>query len=85
MTLDALLHELGRDAMLAVRLLARRPVFAATALLTLTLGLGAPTAIFSVVHAVLLRPLPYLDADRIVRFRIESTTPRGQIGSMPSR
>lgn len=74
------LRDLGRDAVLAARLLTRRPVFAATALLTLALGLGAPTAIFSVVHAVLLRPLPYADADRIVRFRIESRSPRGQSG-----
>lgn len=80
MTPDILLRDLGRDAMLALRLLTRRPAFAATALLTLALGLGAPTAIFSVVHAVLLRPLPYPDADRIVRFRIESRSPRGQIG-----
>src|SRR5688572_20166580 len=75
-----LFQDPGRDAMLAVRLLARRPGFAVTALLTLALGIGAPTAIFSVVHAVLLRPLPYPDADRIVRFRMESRTPRGQIG-----
>jgi putative ABC transport system permease protein len=75
-----LLRDLGHDARLAGRLLARRPAFAVTALLTLILGLGAPTAIFSVVHAVLLRPLPYPDAGRIVRFRIESRTRRGQIG-----
>jgi putative ABC transport system permease protein len=73
--------DVGHDARLAVRLLARRPAFSCTALLTLILGLGAPTAIFSVVRAVLLRPLPYPDADRIVRFRIESRTPRGdQVG-----
>ena len=58
--------------------LTRRRAFALTAIATLALGLGAPTTIFSIVRAVLLRPLPYPDADRIVRFRIESRTPRGQ-------
>ena len=75
----SIISDLGRDTRLALRLLLRRKAFAGTALLTLALGLGAPTAIFSVVHAVLLRPLPYPDADRIVRFRIEARTPRGPI------
>src|SRR5262245_18318241 len=65
------LADLGRDAGLALRLLGRRPTFAAVALLTLALGIGAPAAIFSVVRAVLWRPLPYPDADRLVQFRIE--------------
>jgi putative ABC transport system permease protein len=51
----------------AVRQLLRFPVLAGVAVLTLALGLGATTAIFSVLYAVLLRPLPYADADRIVR------------------
>jgi putative ABC transport system permease protein len=78
MAIPAFLRELRRDTAHAFRLLTRRPAFALTAIATLALGLGAPTTIFSVVHAVLLRPLPYPDADRIVRFRIESRTPRGQ-------
>jgi putative ABC transport system permease protein len=73
------LSDLGRDARQAARQFGRRPAFTAAALLTLALGLGAPTAIFSIVQAVLLRPLPYADADRIVTFRIESQTPRGPV------
>jgi hypothetical protein len=50
----------------AARALARTPVFALTAILTIALGIGASTAIFSVMNGVLLRPLPYRDADRLV-------------------
>ncbi|HEU5022173.1 MAG TPA: hypothetical protein VFT60_09775, partial [Bryobacteraceae bacterium] len=48
------------------RALRRNPAFAAAVVLTLALGIGANTAIFSVYDAVLLKPLPYRDADRIV-------------------
>src|ERR1700720_2008489 len=49
------------------RMLSRNPVFAITAILCAALGTGATTAIFSVVNAVLVRPLPYAHADRLVR------------------
>ena len=54
-----------RDLALGVRTLRNNPAFAITAIVTLALGIGASTAIFSVVNAVLLRPLPYGDADRL--------------------
>jgi hypothetical protein len=50
-----------------LRMLAHKPVFSVAAILCLGLGAGATTAIFSVVNAVLLRPLPYAHADRMVR------------------
>jgi predicted permease len=74
------LEPLARDAALALRQLRHSPIFALVALLTVALGVGAPTAIFSVVHAVLLRPLPYPAADRLVSFRVEARTPRGPVG-----
>jgi putative ABC transport system permease protein len=57
---------LKRDLRYALRMLGRRPGLALTAVLTLALGIGTNTAIFSVVHGVLLAPLPYPASDRLV-------------------
>jgi putative ABC transport system permease protein len=57
------------DLKYALRALARRPSFALPAILTLALGVGATTAVYSVVDAVLLAPLPYPEADRFVAVR----------------
>ena len=76
--LATLLDQTTRDLRHAARSLRRSPMFTAAAILTLALGVGVNTAIFSVVNAVMLQPLPFGHPDRLVRI-YESTPERGPI------
>jgi predicted permease len=66
------LESLFADLKLALRRLIKSPGFATTLLLTLAIGIGANTAVFSVVNSVLLKPLPYPESDRLVSLRLNA-------------
>jgi len=69
---------LWRDLKYAVRVLRRTPAFTATAIATLALVIGANTAVFSLAHAILLRPLPFPQPERLAMVEVEGRTPKGQ-------
>src|SRR5688572_8192163 len=68
--------ELLQDVTFAIRQLRRAPVFSAMAVLTLALGFGATAAVFSALYAVVLKPLPFHEAERVVTVR---ATRRGEM------
>jgi predicted permease len=74
----AWLESIGQDLRYAARGLARTKGFTTVAVLTLGLGIGATTAIYSVVDTILLQPLPFADSDRLVRVVENRVTRRGQ-------
>ena len=76
--------DLRRDLGYAVSGLAHAPGFTAAAVLTLSLGIGVTTAVFSVVNTVLLEPLPYKDPDQLVRV-VERAAPREPSGPLLRR
>jgi putative ABC transport system permease protein len=79
------LDRFSRDIRYAFRSLRRSPGFTAASIVTLALGIGANAAIFSVVYAVLLKPLPYFRADRIYSVGVVIPERRDQFASLPAR
>lgn len=73
------MNGLLQDLRYALRQLRKSPGFAVTAVLSLTLGIGATTAIFSVVYSILLDPYPYRDADRMVHVELRDKGDRGPL------
>jgi putative ABC transport system permease protein len=78
------MDDARRDTRQALRMWVRNPAFSLVAILTLALGVGANSAIFSIVHAVLLRPLPYADGERLVRI-VEQVPAEESVTGQPER
>ena len=78
------LNDAGRDARYAVRTLVHAPGFTLVAVFTLALGIGAVTIIYSVIHNVVLDPLPYRDSDRLVNVMVQDTQTGRVRGVFPS-
>jgi predicted permease len=85
--MGAMLEQMGRDLAYAVRMLRRSPAFTCVALLSLGLGIGANTALFSVVDALFWRPLPVREPERLVHVSLTDTLTReerARVGYLPA-
>src|SRR5579859_5019306 len=77
-----MLEQINRDVRFGFRQLLRSPGFALTAILTLALGVGANTAIFTLIDSIVLRPLPFPDQDRLVAISANGLFPKGWIRAL---
>ena len=80
----ASLERFGQDLRFGLRMMKRKPVFSFVAVFTLALGIGANTAIFSVCNALILKPLPYHQSDRLVLLTEKSKTGEKISASFPN-
>ena len=79
------LEGLWRDVLYGARMLWQKPTYSAIAILTLALGIGANTAIFSVVNTVLLKPLPFAEPDRVMALGQQTTQNRAALSQFSFR
>jgi putative ABC transport system permease protein len=79
-----MIDTLGQDLRYGLRALRRSPGFALATILTIALGIGANTAVFSLIRGVLLRPLPYLEPDRLVSIREQHAQEGERLASYPT-
>ena len=79
------MNTFWQDLRYSWRLLMRQRGFASVAILTLALGIGASTALFSVVDAAIIRPLPYPHPEQLVELHVQESRPNGPVSLGPSR
>ncbi len=78
-----MLENLGADTKFALRRLFHAPLFSATAILTLALGIGANTGVFTLMHALLRENLPIPEPNRLVRIALDTHSPLGAVDDLP--